>query len=80
VAQTAIYVLRGVAQMRHGPDLEQRLEVAKGDFLYIPAGMPHLPFNPSQSEPCLALVAQTDSRGQESVELLPWLEPPSRLR
>ena len=48
---------------------------AEGDFLYIPAGMPHLARNLSSSEPCRALVARTDPDEQESVVLLPELEP-----
>jgi uncharacterized RmlC-like cupin family protein len=68
--ETAIYVLSGVARMRYGKDLEQELEVATGEFLYIPAGMPHRPFNPSESEPCTAVLARTDPNEQESVVLL----------
>ena len=44
-------------------------EVASGDFLYIPAGMPHQPFNPND-EPCRAVLARTDPNEQESVVLL----------
>jgi uncharacterized RmlC-like cupin family protein len=31
--------------------------------------MPHLPWNPSDTEPCVAIVARTDPHEQESVEL-----------
>jgi uncharacterized RmlC-like cupin family protein len=48
----------------------EHLEVRAGQFLFIPAGMPHLPFNPSDSEPCVALLARTDPNEQESVVLL----------
>jgi len=51
-------------------DLEQHLRVGAGDFLYIPAGVPHLPANPSASEPCVAVIARTDPNEQESVVLL----------
>jgi uncharacterized RmlC-like cupin family protein len=68
--ETAIYVLSGTARMRYGADLEQELEVATGEFLYIPAGMPHRPFNPSDSVPCTAVLARTDPNEQESVVLL----------
>jgi uncharacterized RmlC-like cupin family protein len=45
-----------------------------GDFVYIPAGMPHLPYNSSQTETCTAVVARTDPDEQESVVLLPELD------
>lgn len=74
--ETAIYVLSGRAAMWHGPDLEAHMEVAAGDFLYIPAGMPHLPYNPSETESCTAILARTDPNEQESVVTLPDLERP----
>ena len=68
--ETAIYVLNGRARMRYGEGLKDTLEVESGDFLYIPPGMPHLPANASDSEPCSALIARTDPNEQESVVLL----------
>lgn len=68
--ETAIYVLSGRARMRFGDGLADELEVSAGQFLYIPAGMPHLPYNPSDSEPATALLARTDPNEQESVVLL----------
>ena len=50
------------------------MDLEEGDFLYIPAGMPHLPYNPSDSESCTALIARTDPNEQESVLLLPGLD------
>lgn len=75
--ETAIYVLSGEAEMRYGEDLKEHLAVKAGDFVYIPAGVPHLPFNSSQSEPCVAVIARTDPNEQESVVLLPELETES---
>lgn len=72
--ETAIYVLEGKSAMWYGEKLEHYMEVAAGDFVYIPAGMPHLPYNPSDSEPCTAIIARTDPNEQESVVLLPELE------
>ena len=45
-----------------------------GDFVYIPAGVPHLPGNPSATEQAVAVVARTDPNEQESVVLLPHLD------
>jgi uncharacterized RmlC-like cupin family protein len=68
--ETAIYMLSGTAEMRYGEGLREHLEVGPGDFLYIPANMPHLPYNPSASQPAVALIARTDPNAQESVVLL----------
>jgi uncharacterized RmlC-like cupin family protein len=68
--ETAIYVLSGRAEMRYGEGLREHLEVGAGEFLYIPAGMPHLPSNSSADEPCTAVLARTDPNEQESVVLL----------
>ena len=69
--ETALYILSGRAVMWYGEGLRERLEVGAGEFLYIPAGMPHLPANVSDSEPCVAVLARTDPNEQESVVLLP---------
>ncbi len=75
--ETAIYVLSGQAQMWYGDGLREHLTVGVGDFLYIPAGVPHLPANASETEPCVAVLARTEANEQESVVLLPDLVPPS---
>ena len=72
--ETALYALTGVSGMWWGERLEHHVEVKPGDYLYIPAGMPHLPYNPSDTEPCTALIARTDPNEQESVVLLPELD------
>ena len=72
--ETAIYVLSGEGGMYYGERLEHHLVTRKGDFLYIPADVPHQPYNMSQSEPCIAVIARTDPNEQESVVLLPELE------
>jgi len=72
--ETAIYVLSGEAEMWYGDGLREHLVVKAGEFLYIPAGMPHLPANLSRTEPCTAVLARTDPNEQESVVLLPELE------
>jgi uncharacterized RmlC-like cupin family protein len=78
--ETAIYVLSGVAGMWYGEQLEHHYIFKAGDFLYIPADMPHLPYNPSTTENCTSIITRTDPNEQESVVLLPHLEaihPPS---
>lgn len=72
--ETAIYVIAGTSGMYYGERLEFHMTVSPGDFIYIPANMPHLPYNASQTEPCAAVIARTDPNEQESVVLLPELE------
>jgi uncharacterized RmlC-like cupin family protein len=67
--ETAIFVLEGTGAMRHGPQLEQVMEVEAGDFVYIPAGVPHQPYNPGGAV-VRAVLARTDPNEQESVVLL----------
>jgi uncharacterized RmlC-like cupin family protein len=67
--ETAIFVLEGTAEMRHGPGLEHLMRIEAGDFVYIPAGVPHQPFNPTDA-PVRAVLARTDPNEQESVVLL----------
>ena len=72
--ETAIYALSGVSGCWFGDRLEQHATVQAGDFFYIPAGVPHQPYNPSATEPCVAVIARTDPQEQESVVLMPELD------
>ncbi len=71
--ETAIYVLEGRARMYWGETLQHEMELAAGEFLYIPADCPHLPYNPYDA-PAKAVIARTDPHEQESVKLMPELE------
>lgn len=72
--ETAIYVIQGEGKMWYGENLESHLSLRAGEYLYIPAGVPHLPYNDSQTEACTAVIARTDPNEQESVVLLPQLD------
>ena len=72
--ETAIYALSGESGVWHGERLEHHSVVKPGDFFYIPADVPHLPYNPSMTETVVAVIARTDPNEQESVVLLPELE------
>jgi uncharacterized RmlC-like cupin family protein len=72
--ETAIYVLSGEGGMFYGERLEHHLVSRSGDFVYIPANVPHQPYNLSQTEPCFVVIARTDPNEQESVVLLPELD------
>ncbi|MEM8632470.1 MAG: cupin domain-containing protein [Pseudomonadota bacterium] len=71
--ETAIYALEGTAKMHWGDRLEHLMEIEAGDMVYIPAGVPHLPFNDGKVE-AVAVIARTDPNEQESVTLLPDLD------
>jgi uncharacterized RmlC-like cupin family protein len=78
--ETAIYLISGQAETWYGDQLEHYIFMEPGDVFYIPAGVPHLPANPSDSVPATAVIARTDPNEQESVVLRPDLEAlvPSR--
>jgi uncharacterized RmlC-like cupin family protein len=69
-----ICVLSGEVGMYYGEKLENHMVTRPGDFVYIPANVPHLPYNLSPSEPATAIVARTDPNEQESVVLMPELD------
>ncbi len=71
--ETAIYMLKGVAETWYGDRLQHRIDVKAGDMFFIPAGMPHLPINRGPEE-AVAVIARTDPNEQESVVLLPELD------
>jgi uncharacterized RmlC-like cupin family protein len=71
--ETAVYVIEGRAEMFYGPRLEQHLDCGSGDYVYIPADVPHLVLNRSGGE-TTALVAHTAADDQEGIVLLPELD------
>lgn len=74
--ETAIYMISGEAMTYYGDRLEKTILLRAGEFMYIPPDVPHMPHNQSETTPCVAVVARTDPNEQESVELLPELDPP----
>lgn len=72
--ETVVYVLEGEVLTWHGEALAESTTTAKGHFLYIPAGVPHLPVNTSRTKVAVALLARTDPNEQESVVLRPDLD------
>jgi len=65
--ETAIYILSGRVETRYGPGLSQSVINEAGDFIFIPADLPHQPVNLSSTEPAQALVARNDPNEQEHV-------------
>jgi uncharacterized RmlC-like cupin family protein len=65
--ETAIYIVQGQVETRYGPGLRESIINTAGDFLYIPADVPHQPRNLSATEPAIAIVARNDANEQEHV-------------
>jgi uncharacterized RmlC-like cupin family protein len=67
--ETAIYLVKGRVETRYGKGLQQSVINEAGDFLFIPAGVPHQPHNLSDTEPAHAIVSRNDPNEQENVVL-----------
>ncbi|HYQ92834.1 MAG TPA: cupin domain-containing protein [Candidatus Competibacteraceae bacterium] len=66
--ETAIYLLKGRVETRYGENLSKTVVNEAGDFIFIPAGVPHQPVNLSETETALAIVARNDANEQEPVQ------------
>jgi uncharacterized RmlC-like cupin family protein len=69
--ETAIFVLAGRVETRWGEGLAQSVISEAGDFLFIPADVPHEAINLSSSEPARAIVARNDPAEQDRVTPYP---------
>ena len=65
--ESAIYLLEGRVETRYGPGLLKSVINEAGDFIFIPADVPHQPINLSATEPARAIVARNDPNEQEHV-------------
>ena len=66
--ETAVFLVSGRCDVRYGPKLAQRLTLEAGEFLFMPADVPHQPVNLDPEIPAVALVARNDANEQESIE------------
>jgi uncharacterized RmlC-like cupin family protein len=66
-------VISGRIDFWWGPGLEHHAVLDAGDFVHIPAGVPHLPANTGDVE-VEGVLARTDPSEQESVVTLPELD------
>ncbi len=71
--ESAAYVLEGEVVTWFGDQLLDHVVARKGDFVFIPAGVPHVAANYGDME-AVALLARSDASAQESVEPLPTLD------
>ena len=68
---SAVYLLQGRVRTRYGEGLKKSVVNVAGDFIFIPPDVPHQPFNLSDAEPAIAIVARNDPNEQEHVVLYP---------
>jgi len=59
--QTIAYVLSGVCEIRWGARGEYVARAKAGDFIHVPAFLPHMEINPSDSEPFRWVVVRSTS-------------------
>lgn len=72
--ESAHYMLSGdEVELWTGARLEHRDMARPGDYLFIPAGMPHVAVNRGRT-PAVFVGARNEARAQESVELFPQLD------
>jgi uncharacterized RmlC-like cupin family protein len=83
--ESAAYVLEGEIVTWFGDELLKHVTARPGDFVFIPAGVPHVAANYGDVD-AVAIVARSDPEGQENAKTFPkldrlahLLEPPSRL-
>lgn len=67
--ETVIYIIKGRVKTMYGIGLKKEMISEPGDFLFIPANVPHLPMNLSDTDEVVAIVARNDPNEQESVIL-----------
>ena len=69
--ESAVYLLKGRVETRYGEGLRNSVVNVAGDFLFIPADVPHQPRNLSNTEEAVAIVTRNDPNEQEHVVLYP---------
>jgi len=62
--ESGIYIISGRARFRFGDTLEHEVDVAAGDFIYVPPEAVHQEINLDPNEPVAAIVVRD---GQENV-------------
>jgi len=77
--ESVIYVVKGRARMRWGGALEFTAEAGPGDFIYVPAFVPHQEMNASGAEGLECVVVRS---GQEPIVVnldIATAEPPEEV-
>lgn len=69
--ESAVYLIQGRVETRFGDGLKKTVVNEAGDFIFIPADVPHQPRNLSDTEPAIAIVARNAPDEQEHVIAYP---------
>lgn len=69
--ESAVYLLKGRVETRYGEGLKKSVVNIAGDFIFIPADVPHEPTNLSKTQEAVAIVVRNDPDEQEHVVLYP---------
>jgi len=73
--ESAFFLLSGEeVELWSGDQLQDCARAGPGDYLYIPAGVPHVAVNRSLTTPAVFVGARSDPHEQESVILRPELD------
>jgi uncharacterized RmlC-like cupin family protein len=81
--ESVIYVVRGIARLRWGNQLEFMAEAAPGDFIYVPPYVPHQEINASDDLQLHCVLARSGQTGLvvnlditpvETPELVRWID------
>src|SRR6266508_6133085 len=73
--ESAFYLLSGdEVELWTGDDLAHREIAHPGDYLFIPAKVPHVAVNRSKTTPAVFVGARNEPSAQESVVMLPELD------
>ncbi len=73
--ESAFYVLSGdTIELWTGERLQQRAVARAGDYLYIPAGLPHVAVNRNATQPAVFVGVRNEATAQESVQMRPELD------
>lgn len=70
---TAGYIIAGEAAILYGERLEDSVTARAGAYFFIPAGLPHAPFNHGDA-PCTFVVAHAASDDQQGIVMCPDLD------
>ena len=82
--ESVIYVIRGMARMRWGEELEFTAEAGPGDFIYVPPYVPHQEINASPDETLECVLVRSDNEAVlvnldiaavETPQTVPWIDP-----
>jgi uncharacterized RmlC-like cupin family protein len=71
--ETAFYMMSGEAEIWSGDQLQHREDLRPGDYLFIPANVPHVAVN-SGREPAVFVGSRNEPTAQESMILHPEMD------